>query len=191
MSSGTLKISDFVLTNRWEHFRDKISFDAKIPRVLKMPIFWARKFKILLFIFAVDIVDPAIRHENGKQVARWNVDPSYEMSTSGYTPNSLSSGGGHAPHPAAISANRTQAFTTQPHPSSRHHPNGEFLKRRGNFAVLFREIRDWNNSFFQDPYPLVRQTPGSQMLTRHPRTIRMTKIVFTVIVMPWVSVHTF
>jgi len=70
----------------------------------------------------VDIVDPAIRHENGKQVARWNVDPSYEMS-SGYTPN-LSSGGGHAPHPAAISANRTQAFTTQPHPSSRHHPNG-------------------------------------------------------------------
>jgi len=39
-----------------------------------------------------------------------------------------------------------------------------------------------------DPYPLVRQTPGSQMLTRHPRTIRMTKIVFTVIVMPWVAI---
>lgn len=39
-----------------------------------------------------------------------------------------------------------------------------------------------------DPYPLVRQTPGSPMLTRHPRTTRMTKIVFTVIVMPWVAI---
>ena len=78
----------------------------------------------MMSFITVDIVDPAIRHENGKQVARWNVDPSYEMSP-GYTPN-LPSGGNHAPHPAAISANRTQAFTTQPHPSSRHHPNGNF-----------------------------------------------------------------
>lgn len=70
-----------------------------------------------------NIADPAIRHENGKQVARWNVDPSYEMSTSGYQLPTVSSGGGHGltPHPAA---NRTQAFTTQPHPSSRSHPNG-------------------------------------------------------------------
>jgi hypothetical protein len=78
----------------------------------------------------VDLADPAIRHENGKQVARWNVDPSYEMAApnGGYQlpPNlvSITSGGGHAPHPATISAIRTHAFTTQPHPSSRHHPNG-------------------------------------------------------------------
>jgi len=75
----------------------------------------------------VDIPDPAIRHENGKQVARWNVEPSYEMSPSlspRYQLPVISSGGGHVPHPAAISSNRTQAFTTQPHPSSRHHPNG-------------------------------------------------------------------
>jgi len=68
------------------------------------------------------IADPAIRHENGKQVARWNVDPNYDMG--GYQLPVVSSAGltGHAPsHPAAI---RTQAFTTQPHPSSRHHPNG-------------------------------------------------------------------
>jgi len=71
--------------------------------------------------------DSAIRHENGKQVARWNVEPSYELipGNGGYPSLPVvSSGGGHAPHPAAISSNRTQAFTTQPHPSSRHHPNG-------------------------------------------------------------------
>ena len=77
-------------------------------------------------LIAVD-ADPAIRHENGKQVARWNVDPSYEMSGYQLPPNS-SGGGSHAPHPAAISSNRTQAFTTQPHPSSRHHPNGTIEK---------------------------------------------------------------
>ena len=74
---------------------------------------------------AVDIVDPAIRHENGKQVARWNVDPSYEMSSGYQLPGS--SGGVHAPHPAAITSNRTTVYTTQSHPSSRHHPNGKCL----------------------------------------------------------------
>ena len=71
--------------------------------------------------FAVDPVDPAIRHENGKQVARWNVDPAYEMATAASYPAPPPQLG-HAPHPATISANRTQAFTI---PSSRHHPNGK------------------------------------------------------------------
>jgi len=50
------------------------------------------------------------------------VDPSYEMSPGYQLP--VSSGGSHAPHPVAITSNRTQAYTTQSHPSSRHHPNG-------------------------------------------------------------------
>ena len=87
----------------------------------------------IFLLLSVDIPDPAIRHENGKQVARWNVEPSYEMSPSlspRYQLPVISSGGGHAPHPAAISSNRTQAFTTQPHPSSRHHPNGTLITMR-------------------------------------------------------------
>ena len=81
-----------------------------------------------VFSFAVDPVDPAIRHENGKQVARWNVDPAYEMATAASYPAPPPQLG-HAPHPATISANRTQAFTI---PSSRHHPNGKkFLTFNG------------------------------------------------------------
>jgi hypothetical protein len=101
----------------------------------------------LFFNFTVDLVDPAIRHENGKQVARWNVDPSYEMvaSNGGYQlpPNlvPITSGGGHVPHPASISAIRTHAFTTQPHPTSRHHPNGKqsLKKARSQQLTLWKK----------------------------------------------------
>ena len=80
------------------------------------------------FCFSVDMADAAIRHENGKQVARWNVDPNYSgpetpTSSLGYA---LSAGhhpflSNHAPHPNSISANRTQAYTTG---QLTRHPNG-------------------------------------------------------------------
>ena len=100
--------------------------------------------------FSVDLTDSAIRHENGKQVARWNVDPSKfaspamaassiasALNNADHRPTS-SSGGGLPPmtyishpqvqmngvHPAA---NRNQGYTTSTpgqHPSSRHQPNG-------------------------------------------------------------------
>ena len=85
--------------------------------------------------------DAAIRHENGKQVARWNVDPNNysgpETPTSslgyaaavaaGLAPHHflpLSNHGGHVPHPNALSANRTQAYTTGQMP---RHPNGKIV----------------------------------------------------------------
>ena len=99
---------------------------------------------LFFLLFTVDIPDPAIRHENGKQVARWNVEPSYEMSPASLSPRYqlpvVTSGGGHAPHPAAISSNRTQAFTTQPHPSSRHHPNGTLIT-----ICLIYILREYQN----------------------------------------------
>lgn len=101
---------------------------AGLPPVLSLDGPARKRFLTKYLHKNVDIPDPAIRHENGKQVARWNVEPSYEMSPASLSPRYqlpvVTSGGGHAPHPAAISSNRTQAFTTQPHPSSRHHPNG-------------------------------------------------------------------
>ena len=97
------------------------------------------------------MTDSAIRHENGKQVARWNVDPSKFASPSmaasaiaaaannaDHRPSS-SSGGNLPPmtyishpqtpmngvHPAA---NRNQGYTTSitggQHQVSRHQPNG-------------------------------------------------------------------
>ena len=107
-----------------------------------------------LFI-AVDLTDSAIRHENGKQVARWNVDPSKFATPNNHhhqhattndhnqRPSSSSSGGSaglpshlggyilqtpinNGVHPAA---NRNQGYTTSTpgqHPSSsRHQPNGK------------------------------------------------------------------
>jgi hypothetical protein len=81
--------------------------------------------------FSVDMADAAIRHENGKQVARWNVDPNYSgpetpTSSLGYA---LSAGhhpflSNHVPHPNSISANRTQAYTTG---QLTRHPNGKLL----------------------------------------------------------------
>ena len=100
--------------------------------------------------FSVDLTDSAIRHENGKQVARWNVDPSKfaspamaassiasALNNADHRPTS-SSGGGLQPmtyisHPQAQmngvhpAANRNQGYTTSTpgqHPSSRHQPNG-------------------------------------------------------------------
>ena len=77
----------------------------------------------------------------------------------------------------------------------RHSPHNRIQAAGIILMVRFQDfcssttLKSWlkYNLSFQDPYPLVRQTPGSPMLTRHPRTTRMTKIVFTVIVMPWVS----
>ena len=102
-------------------------------------------------LLSVDLTDSAIRHENGKQVARWNVDPSKFASpamaasaiasaaaNADHRPSS-SSGGPLPPmtyishlqtpmngvHPAA---NRNQGYTTSTpggqHQSSRHQPNG-------------------------------------------------------------------
>jgi len=114
----------------------------------------------------VDIPDPAIRHENGKQVARWNVEPSYEMSPSlspRYQLPVISSGGGHAPHPAAISSNRTQAFTTQPHPSSRHHPNGSLPPSPADSGVS--DVDPSSSSHNSDDENRIRHR---QQMSRHP-----------------------
>jgi hypothetical protein len=93
----------------------------------------------LSFVFSVDLTDAAIRHENGKQVARWNVDPNYSSpeasgASLGY-PSAVGSGhhpflplSGHVPHPNAVSGNRTQVYTTGQMP---RHPNGKNL--RGTF----------------------------------------------------------
>ena len=90
----------------------------------------------LSFFFAVDMGDAAIRHENGKQVARWNVDPNYngpETPTSslgyvaalagGHNPFLPLSSHGHVPHPNTLSGNRTHAYTTG---QMQRHPNGKF-----------------------------------------------------------------
>jgi len=117
-------------------------------------------------IDSLDIPDPAIRHENGKQVARWNVEPSYEMSPSlspRYQLPVISSGGGHAPHPAAISSNRTQAFTTQPHPSSRHHPNGSLPPSPADSGVS--DVDPSSSSHNSDDENRIRHR---QQMSRHP-----------------------
>ena len=76
--------------------------------------------------FSVDLVsDPAIRHENGKQVARWNVDIASfagNSSDDGASPSAY--GVPHAPHhPAAVGAGAR--YTTGHHPHNGRHPNGE------------------------------------------------------------------
>ena len=121
------------------------------------------KVYILCLYFSVDLTDSAIRHENGKQVARWNVDPSKFASPSmaasaisaaannaDHRPSS-SSGGSLPPltyishpqtplngvHPAA---NRNQGYTTstpgQPHPSSRHQPNGNNVYKTTHLSLV-------------------------------------------------------
>jgi len=101
-------------------------------------------------IHPVDLTDSAIRHENGKQIARWNVDPSKFASPS-MTVSAIASAANNADHrPSSSSggilppmtyishpqtqingvhpaANRNQGYTTSTpgqHPSSRHQPNG-------------------------------------------------------------------
>ena len=88
----------------------------------------------------MDIGDAAIRHENGKQVARWNVDPNYsgpETPTSSMGYVAVTGGhhpflplSSHVPHPNALSANRTQAYTTGQ--ISQRHPNGKYC-----FTLLY------------------------------------------------------
>jgi len=98
----------------------------------------------ILYFFSVDLVsDAAIRHENGKQVARWNVDPTFSngnetpTSSVGYASALVAANGlpshhqfltlsshTHVPHPITLSANRTQAYTTG---QLSRHPNGKGL----------------------------------------------------------------
>ena len=126
----------------------------QIIKVILIPLRYTRRHLYHNFnsqiYFSVDLTDSAIRHENGKQVARWNVDPSKfaspamaassiasALNNADHRPTS-SSGGGLPPmtyisHPQAQmngvhpAANRNQGYTTSTpgqHPSSRHQPNG-------------------------------------------------------------------
>ena len=86
----------------------------------------------------MDIVnDPAIRHANGKQVARWNVDiygsspTNTDSDHSGASPpapsasSAASSGyGSTMPLPLFAGAHPRGQYTTAPHQHQRH-PNGE------------------------------------------------------------------
>ena len=63
-----------------------------------------------------------------------------------------------------------------------------------SFELRVKNLKDkpLSNPFYasilQVHYPQVRQTPGSQMLTRHPlRTTRMTKTEFAIAKQQWVS----
>ena len=104
-------------------------------------------------MISVDLTDSAIRHENGKQVARWNVDPS-KFASPAMAASAIASAAANADHrPSSSSgvglpqmgynlhsqtpmngvhpaASRNQGYTTSTpgqHPSSRHQPNGNYL----------------------------------------------------------------
>ena len=109
---------------------------------------------IHIFLFlSVDLTDSAIRHENGKQVARWNVDPS-KFASPAMAASAIAAAAANADHrPSSSSgvglpqmgynlhsqtpmngvhpaASRNQGYTTSTpgqHPSSRHQPNGKYL----------------------------------------------------------------
>jgi hypothetical protein len=108
----------------------------------------------------VDRVDPAIRHENGKQVATWNVDPIFEQTNAaGPYPGLQPQLGGHAPHPA----NRTTTFTI---PSSRHHPNGSLPPSPADSGVSDVDPSSLHNS--DDENRPHRRHPHAAMAGRHP-----------------------
>ena len=106
----------------------------------------------LFLLLSVDLTDSAIRHENGKQVARWNVDPS-KFASPAMAASAIASAAANADHrPSSSSgvglpqmgynlhsqtpmngvhpaASRNQGYTTSTpgqHPSSRHQPNGNY-----------------------------------------------------------------
>ena len=106
----------------------------------------------MCLFLSVDLTDSAIRHENGKQVARWNVDPS-KFASPAMAASAIASAAANADHrPSSSSgvglpqmgynlhsqtpmngvhpaASRNQGYTTSTpgqHPSSRHQPNGNY-----------------------------------------------------------------
>ena len=82
--------------------------------------------------------DPAIRHENGKQVARWNVEPPFHHPASSHAPHTSSGTpgnphegpSGYMPQPGHLGhiAGRTLGYITgQPQPSRHPQPNGKSI----------------------------------------------------------------